>query len=198
MNALRIALPAVCIGLAAPAAAHAQSVVPLSIEGNVGVGVPTGDFGDAADPNYGLGATVTYDLGPLVGLRAGYTYQRFGVTDEAELGDVDADWSDSGFALGLELSPLLTPGLNLLLHADAILHRIKVTASAGAATSSVSSDRSFGFDVGAGLAFPVAPRVSIVPRVRYRQYNAEFDVEGEGGDDTVSYFAGGVGLRIRF
>ncbi|MGH7577824.1 MAG: hypothetical protein ACREM1_22225, partial [Longimicrobiales bacterium] len=127
MNAIRVALPALCVGLAAPAAVNAQSVVPLSIEGNVGVGVPTGDFGDAADPSYGLGATVTYDLAPMIGIRAGYSYQRFGVSEEPEVGGGDADYSDSGFAFGLELSPVLGPGLNLLLHADAILHQMEIS-----------------------------------------------------------------------
>lgn len=198
MKVIRIALTALCVGLAVPAAVGAQSVVPLSIEGNVGVGVPTGDFGDAADPSYGLGATVIYDLGPMLGLRAGYSYQRFGVSEGEVEFDADADYTDSGFALGLELNPVLGPGLNLLLHADAILHRLKISASEEGLSGSFTSDHSFGFDLGAGLAFPVGPRVSIVPRVRYRQYDAEFDFGGgEPGEGSISYFAGGVGLRFQ-
>lgn len=198
MKAIRVVLPALCVGLAAPAAVNAQSVVPLSVEGHLGVGVPTGDFGEAADPSYGLGATVTYDLAPMIGIRAGYSYQRFGFSeDNPEAGDGDADYSDSGFALGLELSPVLTPGLNLLLHADAILHQMKISGSEDAVSLSVTSDRSLGFDVGAGVAFPVGPRVSIVPRVRYRQYDAEFDFEGEDGEGSISYFAAGLGLRVQ-
>lgn len=206
MKAIPIVLPALCVGLATPPAVNAQSLLPLSVEGHAGVSLPMGDFGDLANPSYGLGATVVYDLAPMIGIRAGYNYQRFGV-DEEESGGADAEYTDSGFALGLELNPVLTPGLDLLLHADAILHQFVARADVQIAVGwevqasewSVTSDHRFGFDVGAGLAFPVGPRVSIVPRVRYRRYNAESDFgrNGESGEDDISYFAGGLGIRVQ-
>lgn len=202
MKAIGIALPALCVGLATQPALNAQSPLPLSVEGHAGVGLPTGDFGDVANPSYGLGATIVYELVPMIGIRAGYNYQRFGVDEEA-----DAEYTDSGFALGLELNPVLTPGLNLLLHADAILHhfvaRDEVLISVGWEVSgsktetSVTTDSHFGFDVGAGLAFAVGPHVSIVPRVRYRGYDSDFGEKVQGGEDGISYFAGGLGLRVQ-
>lgn len=183
-----------CAALIAPAAVEAQTVLPLSVEGRVGVGVPTGDFGDGASAGVGFGATATYHVMPMIGIRAGYDYQRFSVDDDVE--DVELDVTDSGFALGLALTPPLTPGLNLVLHADAIMHQLKISASDGAVSGSINSDRKVGFDVGAGLEFPIAPRASILPRVRYRQYGLNFDDEDIGGD--VTYFAADVGLKIRF
>lgn len=100
---------------------------------------------------------------------------------------------------------MLTPGLDLLLHADAILHqfvaRDEVLIGVGwgveESEMSVTTDRHFGFDVGVGLAFPVAPHVSIVPRVRYRGYDSDFGEKVQGGEDGISYFAGGLGLRVQ-
>lgn len=198
MKATRFILPALCVSLAAPAAAKAQSVVPLSIEANVGVGVPTGDFSDGgSNPGVGFGATATYNVAPLVGIRASYSYQNFGGEDVEEL---DVSGNDSGFAFGLEVSPPLVPGVNLLVYADAILHQLEGKFSSGPNSLSITSDRGLGFDIGAAVEFPIAPRVRIVPRVRYRQYEAEFDPNETGGfaGGDVTYFAGGVGLKVRF
>lgn len=183
---------------------NAQSPLPLSVEGHAGIGLPAGDFGDVANPSYGLGATVVYDLTPMIGIRTGYNYQRFGLDEKAGFG-ADAEYTDSGFALGLELKPVLTPGLDLLLHADAILHQFVARGDVQIAVGwvvqdsemSVTSDHRLGFDVGAGLAFPVGPHVSIVPRVRYRGYDSDFGEKVGSGEDGISYFAGGLGIRVQ-
>jgi opacity protein-like surface antigen len=182
------------LAIAAPAAVQAQS--PFSVEVQAGVVVPTGDFADDfATTGFGFGVHAMYQLTPMFDLYAGYSWQRFGL-EEDEFDGVDVDVDDSGFALGARINLMGMPGFDPWIRAGVILHEIKFSGSEGGFTASFTSDRSVGFEVAAGLAFPVAPRVSIVPAVTFRTYSPEF--EGESLDESVSYFGVHVGGRIAF
>jgi hypothetical protein len=175
------------LALAAPAAVQAQS--PFSVEVHAGVVVPTGDFADIATTGFGFGAHAAYQVMPMLDLYAGYSWQRFGVEDEFN-GDLDLD--DSGFAVGARVNLMGMPGFDPWIRGGVILHEIKISEGG----FSLTSDRAVGFEVAAGLAFPIAPRVSITPAVTFRTYSPEF--EGESLDESVSYFGVQVGGRIAF
>jgi len=61
----------------------------------------------------------------------------------------------------------------------------------------VESDDAFGYEVGGGLAFPLAPTLTLTPAVRYRTHPAEFPMGSGGSEDTdVSYLSFDVGLKL--
>lgn len=182
------------LAIAAPVGLHAQT--PLSVEVQAGVVIPTGDFAeDFATTGFGLGINAAYRILPMLDLYAGYSWQRFGVDDE-EFPDADIDVEDSGFALGARLNVPAVPGLSPWVRAGVILHELQVSGTDGGFTASFTSDRALGFEVGAGLAFPVAPRVSLTPGITFRSYKPEFD--GETADEPVTYFGIHLGGRISF
>jgi opacity protein-like surface antigen len=194
MKKVYASLVVLSLAIAAPVAVQAQS--PFSVEVQAGVVVPTGDFADDfATTGFGFGVHAMYQLTPMIDLYAGYSWQRFGV-DEDDFGDVDLDVDDSGFALGARLNLRGMPGFDPWIRGGVILHELKISGSEGGFSASFTSDRSVGFEVAAGLAFPVAPRISIVPSVTFRNYSPEFD--GESIDESVSYFGLHVGGRISF
>jgi opacity protein-like surface antigen len=61
-------------------------------------------------------------------------------------------------------------------------------------------DAKMGFEVGAGLAVPLGPRVRVTPAVGYRQYNVKSSALGGllTSDSNVSYLTAGVGLNFSF
>ena len=56
-----------------------------------------------------------------------------------------------------------------------------------------------GFEVGAGIAFPLGRSVRVTPAVGYRQYRVENTTLGVlDADFNVSYLTAGIGLNIAF
>jgi opacity protein-like surface antigen len=188
MKTVKTLFAVLSLAVLAPVALQAQT--PFSVEVQAGAVIPTGDFADDfATTGFGFGINAAYRVIPALDIYAGYSWQRFGV-DDAEFDDVDVDLDDSGFALGARL---FVPGMATLspwVRGGVIFHQLKVSGSEGGFSASFTSDRTVGFEVGAGLAFPVAPNFAITPAVLFRTYEPEF--EGESGD-AVSYFGIFVG-----
>ena len=66
-------------GLAAARPVMAQGAIPLAVEGRVGVGFPTGDFGDNDEigTGFGFGGDVVLRVLPLVNIYGGWEYYSF-------------------------------------------------------------------------------------------------------------------------
>jgi opacity protein-like surface antigen len=182
--------------LAAPAHAQLPNVTPFSFEVRGGLVYPTGDFGDTADDvgsiesGYTIGANATYHFMPLLGIYAGYTYNRFGVEGLDEL-----DVNDQGFNAGLRLAvptPLLP--IDPYFKGGLVYNKLGFTFD-GDDEDFIDSDSSLGFEVGAGLGIGLGPKLSFTPQVTYTRYEPKYD--GEGDDFTVQHIRADVGLRIR-
>ena len=65
--------------------------------------------------------------------------------------------------------------------------------SLSASTGGGSSGGSPGIRLGAGIGFPVAPRLTLTPGLEYTRFNTDLDGE-EGG---VGVITAGLGLCIR-
>lgn len=192
----RIWIPAaiLAVGLAAPAQAQFS---PFSIEGRAGAAFPTGDIADGLNTGFSVGANVGYSVMPLLDLYAGYSFQRFGFDDDEEFGEVDADATDSGFSLGARLG-LPAGAISPWVFGGVLLHQVEIEGRDGDVTASMTSDRSVGFEVGGGVALPIAPALSLTPAVRYRRYSTDFDFGGETWSEDITYFTVDVGVRLRF
>ena len=190
---LRTACVAAALVAGGAASASAQGIIPLAAEVRGGLALPQGDWNDndALGTGFGYGFSIRMQLMPLISAYGGWDRYTFNID-----GPVDADAEDTGFQLGAQVSlPLsLVTGVSPFAYAGALFNTTTTTIGDGTRTS--ESDRGIGYEVGAGLAFPFAPTLTITPQVRYRTHGAEFH-DGAGGQDlTVSYLSFDLGLRL--
>ena len=170
---------------AAVSATPAAAQIPLSIEGRVDAAIPTGDFADVASTAPSFSASAAFGLAPGFGVYGGYSMTEF------DLEGSDGEASDEGFSVGLTAA-LPVAGLpSPWVGAGLVFHEFEVEGGG----LEIEGDTEMGFEVGAGVAVPVTPRVRLTPAVGYRTF--EVDLLGLG-TDRVSYFSAGVGLNISF
>jgi opacity protein-like surface antigen len=174
--------------LAAPGAAHAQSpvdvssIIPISVEARGGAAVPTGSFADIANNAFSFGASLHVQVAPQVSLYGGYSYADF------DMEDTDVEGTDSGWEAGTRIA---FPGVGFSpwVRAGLLFHDFELEV----AGVEFDGDDEIGFELGAGAAFPLGPRVAISPGVAYRRYSTDFP----GREENISYLNVDVGLRIR-
>ncbi|MBV9773434.1 MAG: porin family protein [Gemmatimonadetes bacterium] len=167
--------------------AHAQGTSPFSVEGRVGLAFPTGDFGDGLGMGYELGANAMFNLLPSLGIYAGYTFITFDLDDDV-FGDTgDTTFNLQGLDAGVKLSVPTTamgPGLTPYLRGGIVYYKGELS------DTDFSSDSRLGFQVGAGLDYPLGRTVSITPEVNYVQ------IPEKNGSGDASFFKAGFGLRV--
>jgi hypothetical protein len=169
-----------------------------------GLGFPTGDFPtrglvaqEAVESGAGFALRGTYRVIPALGVYAGFERYSFGV-DEEEAAGPDLNFVDSGFSAGAQLSlPLgMITGVSPWVRGGAIFHIFdyELEEDAGA-NPDTSSDRTLGFEAGAGVDIPLGLILSFTPGVTYRSYEPQF--EGLTNGERLSYLAVEMGLRVR-
>ena len=185
------------VALAGSAQAQAIPVSPFSVEVRGGLAFPTGDLDDFADSGITVGANGTYMFTPMLGLYAGFTYNAFGLPEEADELDIDGSVNTYGLDAGLK-AMFATPTLPVtpFLKGGLVYHKIEVEIEDVDLGEELESDSGLGFEVGGGVMVPLGPRLSFTPAVSYTSFKPKFD--GEDGDDNVTSFRVDVGLNIRF
>lgn len=175
----------------------AQDAATFSVGGAAGIGIPTGDLADEnASTGFAFDINGTIHFTPVAGVYARFMRASFSV-DTGEP-DVDGDFIDSGFALGGQLNvPMQSDGpVRPWLQAGILYNVLKVEGSSGDFTASVESDRTLGFEVGAGFDYAVGDAgLLLQPAIHYRSYEPEFEGESNG---TASYVVIRVGLAYAF
>jgi hypothetical protein len=201
MQIRKLLAPALLLGAALAHPARAQSVLPLSLEARGGAAIPTGDFSDGIGTGWSVGGAVFFRAAPMVSVYGGFEHARFGIDQDADFEGIDANVTDNGFRLGARFDVPFgsLTGVSPWVEGGATFNRTSLNASDDSgASASFGSDRSVGFEVGAGLAFNVAPRISLTPGVRYRAHQADFsDTDEELGELDVNYFTIDLGVHIR-
>jgi opacity protein-like surface antigen len=201
MNIRKLLVPALVLGAALAQPARAQTILPLSFEARGGVAIPTGDFADGAGTGFNVGATVHYRVAPMVSVYAGYEYLRFAVDSLDDFEGVDAHFVDQGFRAGARFEVPLAgtmTGIQPWAEGGATFYQTSATATDGTTSVDLKADRKVGFEVGAGLNFAVAPKISLSPGVRYHSHKAEFDFgDGDTAEGDVNYFTVDIGVHIR-
>jgi opacity protein-like surface antigen len=177
------------------------SDVPFSIEIRASLAHATGDIAEDDDVGTGIGieATGEYAIAPLVSIYGGWSRVSFGV-DSGD--DSNIDLVDSGFQLGGKVYIPVATGTPVApwIRVGGIFNQARIHAEDTDASIEFKSDRSIGFEVGAGLDAAVAPNLSLAPELRYRRYGTEFDAFSDlgGAEGDVTYFTLGLGLRYHF
>ncbi|MFL5386260.1 MAG: outer membrane protein [Longimicrobiaceae bacterium] len=201
MHIRKLLAPALLLGAALAHPARAQTAIPVSFEARGGVAIPSGeDFDEGAGLGWSVGGTVFFRAAPMVSIYGGFEHAMFTTDEDEDLEGIDSDITDSGFRLGARFDVPFSglTGVSPWVEGGATFNRTSINLSDGENSLSVDSNRGVGFEVGAGLAFNVAPRVSITPGVRYRSHKAEFsDIEGDEVELDVNYFTIDLGVHIR-
>lgn len=201
MQIRKLIVPAFVFGAAALAVpASAQTVLPLSFEVRGGAVLPQGDFDDGAGTGFIIGGTVHYRVAPIATIYGGFEHAQFSTDEDADFEGIDTDITDQGFRLGARFDVPLS-GMTRVspwVEGGATFNKTTINLSDGGSSVGVDSDRSVGFEVGAGLAFALAPKVSFTPGVRYRSHKADFgDTDDGPAEVDANYFSIDLGVHIR-
>lgn len=174
---------ALCSAGAAAAQGPFDIATPISLEARGGIAIPSGDFADVADNAFGFGGSVHLQVAPRVSVYGGYSMTEF------DLEEVSAEGTDRGWEAGARIA---FPGVGFSpwVRGGLLFHDFEVEA----AGVEFDGDDEIGFEVGAGAAFPLGPRVSVSPGFAYRRYSSELFA---ANDLDVSYLNLDIGLRIR-
>lgn len=189
------------VGLGAVAgSAEAQGFFPLAVEVRGGAGFPVGDFGDGVNTGWGFDANAQLRVAPMLSLYAGYGTIDFDSSDEGGLlGSGSGTVTDQGFHGGamLSLPTGMLLGVSPYLRAGALYHEAKFDFEND--DSDMESEKNLGYEVGAGLTFPLGLVVSFTPEVKYRSYAPEWDnAFGSEDDEKLSYVMVDLGLKFSF
>jgi hypothetical protein len=177
--ATAVAAAGVVFAGAEPIAAQVETS-RISLEGRVGVAIPTGDLSDAdAGAGLALGADFMYTFAPTLTGYLGISRHMFSCDGCDEI-------TAGGFQVGLKFL-LARQGGALPWLRGGLLGQTLDTGS--------TSDLGLGFEAGAGLDIPVTHRFSVAPALNYRM----FSPGGTGFDDfSANWIAITLGGHLHF
>jgi opacity protein-like surface antigen len=194
------------ISIAAPADAQ---LFYVGIRG--GAGIPTGAFADTvqgtapqqflrgAKAGFGYGLDAGINLGPL-GFYAGFDHIDFEC--EAQACDADSKYKLQGVSAGLRLSVPLFPLVKPWVKGGVTFNELEADLSGGAGASTFTSDRTPGYEIGAGIDIPIAGGFfSLTPQARYVGQKLDYDIpgvtSGNQPNKAANYYTFDIGLRLR-
>ena len=186
--------------LVSSAPLHAQ-LLYVGVRG--GAAVPNGTFADPVQPGStdgvvrgaktgtGYGVDAGVGLGPL-GFYAGYDRYDFGCDACASNDKYKLSGVSAGVRLGVPLFPIIKPWVK----AGVTFNEINSTATGTGATK-IATDRTPGFEVGAGIDIPILGLFAITPQARY--VGQKLDLKGlySGTRTNVSYYTFDIGFKAK-
>lgn len=194
----RITLFAAAAALLGTVQAVEAQTPQLGLEVRGGFAIPTGEWNEdeVLENGVGFGASVVAMVTPQIGVYAGWETFNFSI-DEDEPG-VAADATDAGFRAGVSVSMPVLPGNRITPFAElgVLYNTLEISANANGTSILIESDPSVGFEGAVGVVGAVAPRLSIVPTLRYRRHEVEFDDANNIDAETVEYVVISLGLRL--
>ena len=202
---VRIALAAGLVVSAAPL--HAQ-LFYVGLRG--GAGVPTGVFKetDGASPEdrllegaktgFGYGLDAGINLGPL-GVYAGFDHIDFDCEENSCT--QEGKYKLQGVSAGLRMSVPLFPIVKPWVKAGVTFQELEAEYGAASSFSGFKTERTPGYEIGAGVDIPLGPFFSLTPQARYVGQKLDYKIPGVTSGDEVSkkanYYTFDLGLRLR-
>lgn len=171
----------------------------VSLEVSGGAAIPAQSFGarDGADTGAGFGASLVYAFAPM--FRGYLGYERESLPCDNTLCGAGG-YVSQGVSAGAEVA-LARAGRPMSAYpwvrAGVLINTLEHEVEDGSATMSVGSERGVGFQVRAGMAVPVTPRVSLLPGVGYSLYRADFDGAEAAVANEIDVGVVEVGLSLR-
>ena len=165
-----------------------ESTAPT--EGSLLVGAKSG-FG------YGLDAGI--NLGPI-GFYAGFDKIQFDCSEESCAAD-DGSYKLQGVSGGVRLSIPLFPIVRPWVKAGVTFNDLDVDFGAASSRTRFSTERTPGYELGAGIDIPFGGILSLTPQVRYIGQKLDYRIPGvTTGDkrsEEANYYTFDLGLRLR-
>lgn len=185
---------------------HAQSF-HIGLRG--GAGVPTGAFADdpsgggadalvaGAKTGFGYGLDAGVGLG-MFGVYAGFDNINFDC--ETATCTTDGKYKLAGVSAGVRINPSAMSFVKPWVKAGVTFNELKGEYG-GASSNDLTTDRTPGFELGAGLDIPVFGLMNLTPQVRYVGQNLKYKVPGVTSptptEKGVNYFTVDLGLGFR-
>lgn len=185
---------ATAASLAAWSSAGAQDRWSMEIDG--GAAIPTSTLAGAElKTGFGLGANLRVRLQPHLSAYAGWEYHAFR-TDDTMFGQREIDVDDTGYSFGLRFEHPVFPRSAAWVRVGGLANHIELENEAGDIIS--DSGHGLGYELGAGLSFPLGTRLAVTPGVRFRSLSRDLEVGGASESSRLSYLIVGMGLAFGF
>jgi len=176
-----------------------------------GAGIPTGAFSEdpsgssasdavvqGAKTGFGYGLDAGIGLG-MFGLYAGFDKIKFDC--ETTTCTSSGEYQLAGVSAGIRLTP---PGMSFFrpwIKGGVTFNELKGSYGSASSDNGITTDRTPGYEVGAGLDIPVFGLFALTPQVRYVGQNLKYKVPGVTSPDPddkagVNYFTVDLGLSI--
>ena len=181
--------------LGAPGEAHAQDRVRIEVV--PGAVFSTETFADSDLGNgLGVGAHLSVPVLPHLAAYGGWNYHGFRA--ETSFAGPDVDVEETGYAFGVRFEHPMAGATSpaLMLKAGGTYDHIEIENAAGDLIA--DSGHGFGWEAGAGVAFPLGDRWHITPGVRFRSLTRDIDVGAIRTPVTLRYVAAEIGFSRSF
>ena len=166
-----------------PLEAQRTGVLPISVEARGGIALP-GEAFQGADGGVAGEVSATWHALPLIGFYGAYQHNRFAWDD------ADGHATDGGFAVGVRIAiptPLIP--IDPWIRGGMVAHQLEAEG--------LDEESRPGYEVGAGLGFPLARGLTLTPGVLWTRYpHGGGNIDGERL--RVRHLRADVGLRLRF
>lgn len=175
-------------------AVQAQKLWNLEFRGNLATA--TQDLGDAdLDTGFGFEGTIAYRFMPHLAAYAGWSWQQFSA-EESFVG-TDTDFEETGYRFGLQfIHPIGDTKYSYLLSAGGLYNHIEVENDG--IEFADDTGHGFGFEIGAGLVFPLNENWNFIPNIRYRYLARSIKINEQETDLDLSYLSFGASLTWSF
>lgn len=173
--------------------ARAQSRFAVTLQGGYGTGAYEATHTGISTGSFALRANVSYAVLPVLDAYVAYSRNSFtcGPNAGGFCRDEQVNFTSSGFNLGLRLNR--GPEASIWvpwLRAGIVYQTLKWDAGINS-----YSESGLGFEIGAGLAYPLTEQIKIVPSVNYTRYSIKGANGVKNSVVTVSYL---IGARYEF
>lgn len=187
MNVLKLtAVLVIALAILLPQESFSQKE-KMTLGGDIGLAMPTGDFGDGANTGFGVNGVFSYFINPQLIVTGNLGYWSFSAKE-----------SSSAYSVTFSTIPVLggiqyrfnTSKFQPFVSAETLMFFNSVKVSVSGYGSESRSETEFGFVPGVGAAFPVSPTMEIRAMLKY---NIIFT---SGSNTTFLVIGGGVHFVI--
>ena len=200
-----IAIAAGTLAIAAPLQAQ---LFYIGLRG--GAALPTGAFAEeggtaeerlvsGAKTGFGYGLDAGINLGPI-GIYAGFDKMKFECSEESCAAQ-ESKYKLQGVSAGVRLAVPLFPLVKPWVKAGVTFNELEAEFGSASSATAFTSERTPGYEVGAGVDISLGPFFSLTPQVRYIGQKLDYKIPGVTSGDTsthaANYYTFDLGLRIR-
>ncbi len=161
-----------------------------------GVNFATKKLGDASlNAGFGFEGVLAYKFMPHFAAYAGWSWNKF-AADNSFAGS-NVNFEETGYCFGLQFIHLVH-GLkgSYMIKGGGIYNHIETENSAGKIIN--DSGHGLGWQLGAGMVFPLGKRWQLIPELRYRSLARNIKTGDSNTPVDLNYISAGIGFSFSF